>query len=122
MPKCSIPKSSSGSTAITRMCWRRSDPTSKAPISNGCSAPARRSSPHEEGHFLGRSCGDRRCYCGRSRVDSMKGKSLFDFPIHLGLGARAIEEPEFTGPEWYEHYGERHAGDLDEGRLVSLFR
>jgi mannose-6-phosphate isomerase-like protein (cupin superfamily) len=52
----------------------------------------------------------------------MKGKSLFDFPIHLGLGARAIEEPEFTGPEWYEHYGERHAHDLDEGRLVSLFR
>jgi quercetin dioxygenase-like cupin family protein len=52
----------------------------------------------------------------------MKGKSLYDFPIHLGLGARAIAEPQFTGPEWYDQYVERHAGDLDEGRLVSLFR
>lgn len=52
----------------------------------------------------------------------MKGNSLYDFPIHLGLGARAICEPEFTGPEWYEQYDERHTGDLDEGRLVSLFR
>jgi quercetin dioxygenase-like cupin family protein len=52
----------------------------------------------------------------------MKGKSLYDFPIHLGLGARALAEPEFTGPEWYESYVERHAGDMDEGRLVSLFR
>ena len=53
----------------------------------------------------------------------MKGHSLYDFPIHLGLGARAVVEPEFTGdPAWYEQYGERHADDLDEGRLVSLFR
>ena len=52
----------------------------------------------------------------------VKGKSLYDFPIHLGLGARAIAEPQFTGPEWYEGYVERHAGDMDEGRLVSLFR
>ena len=52
----------------------------------------------------------------------MRGKSLFDFPIHLGRGARAVEEPQFTGPEWYEAYGERHADDLDEGRIVSLFR
>jgi quercetin dioxygenase-like cupin family protein len=52
----------------------------------------------------------------------VKGKSLFDFPIHLGTGARAVEEPQFTGPEWYGQYGERHADDLDEGRIVSLFR
>ena len=52
----------------------------------------------------------------------MKGKSLYDFPIHLGLGARAVAEPQFTGPEWYESYVERHHGDMDEGRLVSLFR
>jgi quercetin dioxygenase-like cupin family protein len=52
----------------------------------------------------------------------MKGKSLYDFPIHLGRGARAVSEPQFTGFEWYEAYGERHADDLDEGRLVSLFR
>jgi mannose-6-phosphate isomerase-like protein (cupin superfamily) len=24
--------------------------------------------------------------------------------------------------DWYERYGERHADDLDEGRIVSLFR
>ena len=52
----------------------------------------------------------------------MRGKSLYDFPIHLGLGARAVEEPQFTGPEWYEAYGDRHADDLEEGRIVSLFR
>jgi quercetin dioxygenase-like cupin family protein len=52
----------------------------------------------------------------------MRGKSLFDFPIHLGRGATAVEEPEFTGVDWYEGYGERHADDVDEGRLVSLFR
>lgn len=52
----------------------------------------------------------------------MKGKSLFDYPIHLGLGAKAVSEPKFSGFEWYEAYGERHADDLDEGRLVSLYR
>ena len=52
----------------------------------------------------------------------MKGKSLYDFPIHLGRRATAVSEPRFTGFEWYEAYGERHADDLDEGRLVSLFR
>jgi len=52
----------------------------------------------------------------------MKGKSLYDFPIHLGLGARAVAEPQFTGPEWYDAYVERHHDDMDEGRLVSLFR
>ena len=50
------------------------------------------------------------------------GKSLFDFPIHLGLGAKAVAEPEFTGPEWYDRYMERHGDDLDEGRIVSMFR
>ena len=52
----------------------------------------------------------------------MKGKSLYDFPIHLGLGARAVAEPQFTGPDWYESYVERHGDDMEEGRLVSLFR
>jgi quercetin dioxygenase-like cupin family protein len=56
------------------------------------------------------------------RALSVKGKSLYDFPIHLGLGAKAVAEPQFTGPEWYESYVDRHAGDMDEGRLVSLFR
>jgi mannose-6-phosphate isomerase-like protein (cupin superfamily) len=52
----------------------------------------------------------------------VKGRSLYDFPIHLGLGARAVSEPQFTGPEWYEQYDQRHRDDLDEGRIVSLFR
>lgn len=50
--------------------------------------------------------------------------SVFDLnerPVHLGLGATAEVEPEFTGQtEWYEAYGARHAGDGAEGRLVSM--
>ena len=41
-------------------------------------------------------------------------------PVHLGLGATAVSEPEFTGMEWYAAYGARHASDGTEGRLVSL--
>jgi len=52
----------------------------------------------------------------------MPGKSLFDFPIHLGLGAKAVPQPLFTGMEWYEGYDRRHGDDLDEGRLVGLYR
>jgi quercetin dioxygenase-like cupin family protein len=52
----------------------------------------------------------------------MRGKSLYDFPIHLGLGAVAVAEPRFTGIDWYEGYDRRHHDDLDEGRIVSLFR
>ena len=47
--------------------------------------------------------------------------SLERFPLHLGLGARAVAQPEFTGPEWYGAYVERNAADGGEGRLVSLF-
>jgi len=50
------------------------------------------------------------------------GKSLYECPIHLGLGATAAAEPQFTGLDWYEGYANRHAGDGPEGRLVSLFR
>nr|AUN37760.1 hypothetical protein [uncultured bacterium] len=32
----------------------------------------------------------------------IRGKSLYDFPIHLGLGATAVAEPEFNGMDWYE--------------------
>lgn len=41
--------------------------------------------------------------------------------IHLGLGARAVEQPPFAGMEWYEAYGARHGGDGVEGRLVSQY-
>ena len=45
---------------------------------------------------------------------------LSKHPVHLGLGATACSEPEFTGMEWYAGYGERHAADGVEGRLVSM--
>jgi quercetin dioxygenase-like cupin family protein len=43
------------------------------------------------------------------------------FPLHLGLGARAVPQPEFTGMAWYDAYVARHAADGDEGRLVQLY-
>ena len=47
--------------------------------------------------------------------------TLSKHPIHLGLGATAIVQPQFTGGmEWYEGYGARHATDGVEGRLVSM--
>jgi len=52
----------------------------------------------------------------------VKGKSLFEYPIHLGFGAKAVAEPRFTGLEWYDEYEKRHADDLDEGRIVALYR
>ena len=51
-----------------------------------------------------------------------QGRSLYEFPLHLGLGAKAVSEPQFTGLDWYDGYDQRHHDDLDEGRLVSLFR
>ncbi|MFN3313429.1 MAG: cupin [Hyphomonas sp.] len=48
--------------------------------------------------------------------------NLFKTPIHLGLGARAVIEPEMTDMAWYEAYGTRHDSiDGREGRLVSLY-
>jgi len=41
--------------------------------------------------------------------------------VHLGLGAKAVAEPAFTGLDWYEGYSARHdADDGVEGRLVSM--
>lgn len=50
----------------------------------------------------------------------MSGTPLATFPIHLGLGAKAVAEPAFTGMEWYEGYVARHADDGREGRLVGM--
>ena len=47
--------------------------------------------------------------------------SLERFPLHLGRGAQAVPQPEFTGMEWFAAYVERHAADDPEGRLVSLY-
>jgi quercetin dioxygenase-like cupin family protein len=42
-------------------------------------------------------------------------------PIHLGLGATAVVEPDFTGDmAWYNDYAQRHGDDGFEGRLVSM--
>lgn len=49
----------------------------------------------------------------------MKAK-LATHPIHLGLGATAVSEPEFTGMDWYAGYGARHESDGSEARLVSM--
>jgi mannose-6-phosphate isomerase-like protein (cupin superfamily) len=51
----------------------------------------------------------------------MAGVPIARFPLHLGLGATALSQPEFAGMEWYEAYAERTASDGIEGRLVSLF-
>ncbi len=52
----------------------------------------------------------------------VEGRSLFTYPIHLGLGGKAVPQPEFTGMEWYEDYIRRHGEDGAEGRIVSLSR
>jgi hypothetical protein len=46
---------------------------------------------------------------------------LFRYPVHLGRGASAVAQPEFTGFEWYMAYAQRHASDGTEGRLVAMF-
>ena len=53
---------------------------------------------------------------------AMSATRLDVHPIHLGLGAVAVVEPEMTGGmEWYAGYGERHdATDGVESRLVSM--
>lgn len=41
--------------------------------------------------------------------------------VHLGLGATATPLPDFEwSPAYLEAYGERFAGDGDDGRLVTL--
>jgi hypothetical protein len=45
-------------------------------------------------------------------------ENLFTHPVHLGLGAKALAQPEFTGMLWYEAYSARHAGD---GAASALF-
>jgi mannose-6-phosphate isomerase-like protein (cupin superfamily) len=49
-----------------------------------------------------------------------KPLSLERFPLHLGLGACAVSQPEFTGMEWFAAYVERNAADGPDSRLVLL--
>lgn len=52
----------------------------------------------------------------------MHGTKIAVHPIHLGLGATAVAEPEFTGSmDWYADYVDRHRTDGIEGRLVSMY-
>jgi len=51
----------------------------------------------------------------------MSGTDISKRPIHLGRGATALIEPEFTGMDWYQGYTTRHAADGTEGRLVSMY-
>ena len=47
--------------------------------------------------------------------------ALSRHPLHLGLGATAVVQPEFTGAmEWYAGYGARNGADGVEGRLVTM--
>lgn len=54
----------------------------------------------------------------------MSSDAVFDLsrlPVHLGLGATVLRQPEHTGTmEWYMGYGERHGADGVEGRLVAI--
>lgn len=41
--------------------------------------------------------------------------------VHLGQGATAVPQPEFTGEvAWFMEYAQRNSADGPEGRLVSL--
>jgi quercetin dioxygenase-like cupin family protein len=51
----------------------------------------------------------------------MMPSPLARFPLHLGLGARAVPQPEFTGLEWYAAYLERHAEEGGDGWLVQMY-
>ena len=57
----------------------------------------------------------------RSGPELPMPNNLSTHPIHLGLGATAMREPEFTGMQWYADYAARHESDGAEGRLVSMY-
>ena len=51
----------------------------------------------------------------------MHGTDVRAYPVHLGIGATAQQEPLFTGTmDWYSGYVQRHERDGAEGRLVSM--
>ncbi|MGJ8536303.1 MAG: cupin [Parasphingopyxis sp.] len=51
----------------------------------------------------------------------MARPDIFTHPLHLGLGATAVSQPEFSGMPWYEDYAKRTASDGAEGRLVTAY-
>jgi quercetin dioxygenase-like cupin family protein len=51
----------------------------------------------------------------------MNATDISMHPIHLGPGATAQIEPEFTGAmDWYEGYADRHNDHGAEARMVSM--
>ncbi len=62
-------------------------------------------------------------YCTAWCRELMPMPSIFEQPLHLGLGATAVAQPVFTGDmDWYAAYGARQdAADGAEGRLVTMF-
>lgn len=49
--------------------------------------------------------------------------NIHDYPIHLGLGATALIQPEFDNAmDWYDAYIARYTTDGAEGRLVTMYR
>lgn len=56
----------------------------------------------------------------------MTARNLTRQPLHLGLGASAVPQPEFPHDEramaWYADYAARTEADGAEGRLVSSYR
>ena len=60
--------------------------------------------------------------CAAAPIGESRARPLAAYPVHLGQGATAVQEPELTGGlTWYEDYAARHAADGHEGRLVSMF-
>ncbi len=53
----------------------------------------------------------------------MASDAVFDLsklPVHLGLGARVLRQPELGAASWFDSYAERTASDGAEGRLVTV--
>jgi quercetin dioxygenase-like cupin family protein len=78
-------------------------------------------SSHPRPRLTGRSRFRLRPLVATDRSQAVDVQDIVRFPVHLGLGARAVVEPEFTGAvEWYAGYESRHGADGAEGRLVSM--
>ena len=52
----------------------------------------------------------------------MNNPNIYAQPLHLGLGARAVAQPPFSGMAWYDAYEDRNRADGAEGRLVSAYK
>ncbi|MBX3500879.1 MAG: cupin domain-containing protein [Alphaproteobacteria bacterium] len=51
----------------------------------------------------------------------MKQQALERFPLHLGLGAKVVPQPEFTGMQWFADYAARTEADGNDAWLVLMY-